>query len=110
MADRSEPLLGGRRRSRARQFLDIAGDVHGLHSHNRRHAVSLAPGQKLPHRLRVSAAGIAIADVGREEFEETKLRALAGGGDEGGGGVDRTEGGELVHAVNALAGSNGTFA
>ena len=40
-----------------------------------------------------------------------KLRALAdAGGDEGREGVNRTERDELVHAVNAFAASNGTFA
>jgi hypothetical protein len=35
MADRGEALLNRRRRSRARQLLDIAGDVHRLHGRER---------------------------------------------------------------------------
>ena len=98
MADRGKPLLGGRRRSRAGQLLDVAGDVHRLHGRDRRHAVILAPGQKFAHRLRVGAAGVAVANVGGEEFDEALLRALAGGDDEGRGGVGRAEGDELSYS------------
>jgi len=36
---------------------------------------SLAPGQELASRLRVRAAGVAVADVGGEEFDEALVRA-----------------------------------
>src|ERR1700678_3582627 len=87
MTDRGKALLGGRRRSRACQLLDVAGDVHWPHVRDRGHTVMLAPPQKLAHRLRVGAAGVAIADVGGEEFDEALLRARAGGCDERGGAV-----------------------
>jgi hypothetical protein len=41
-------------------------------SHLTIRAVILAPGQKLRHSLRVGAAGVAVADVGREEFDEAR--------------------------------------
>jgi hypothetical protein len=83
MTDRGEPLLGSRCRSLPRELLDVAGNVHGLHGRDRRHAVRLAPGQKLPHRLRIGATGVAVADVGGEELKKAQLRAIAGGDDEG---------------------------
>jgi len=70
--------------------------VHRLHGRDRPHTVILAPGQELAHRLRVGAAGVAIANVGGEEFDEALLRALAGGCDESGGAVSGY-GDELVH-------------
>jgi len=42
----------------------------------------LAPGQELVHYLRVGPASVAVADVGREEFDKPFLRALSGRGDE----------------------------
>jgi hypothetical protein len=42
----------------------------------------LAPGQELVHCLRVGPASVAVADVGREEFDKPFLRALSGRGDE----------------------------
>jgi len=44
--------------------------VYGLHGRDRAHAVILAPGQELAHRLRIGAAGVAVADVGGEKFQE----------------------------------------
>jgi len=83
---------GCRRRSRAGELLDVAGDVHRLHGRDRGHTVSLAPGQELDNRLRIGAPGVAVADVGAEEFEKAQLRALASGGDEGRGGVGGSKG------------------
>jgi hypothetical protein len=74
----------------------ISDDVHRLHRRDRRQAPFLAPGKELAHRLRVGAAGIAVANVGREEFKKAQLGALAGGGDKGRGGVSG-EGDKLVH-------------
>ena len=62
--------------------LDVASDVHWLHGRDRRHAMMLAPGQELVHCLRVGPAGVAVADVGREEFDKPFLRAISGRGDE----------------------------
>jgi hypothetical protein len=45
----------------------------------------LAPGQELGNRLRVGAAGVAVADVGGEEFDEADTGLVAGGDDEGQG-------------------------
>jgi hypothetical protein len=42
-----------------------------------------APSQELVHRLRVCAAGVAVADIGPEEFDEALLCTVAGGGDQG---------------------------
>src|ERR1019366_1614091 len=70
MADRSKPLLGGRRRSLAGELLDVAGDVHGLYGRDRGHAGALAPRQKLAHCLRVRC--ISSADCCSIVFTGTK--------------------------------------
>src|SRR5271170_5046295 len=57
----------------------------------------LAPGQELANRLRVCAAGVAVADIGREEFDEALLRTVAGGGDQGRRRPDGAIGNELLH-------------
>jgi hypothetical protein len=52
-----------------------------------RHEYVFQKTEHLSNQLRIvhiSAAGIAVADVGGEEFDEAKLRAIAGGGDEAG--------------------------
>jgi hypothetical protein len=53
-------------------------------------------------------AGVAVTDVGREEFGEAILRALAGRGDEG-RGFATGEGDELVHVHTRFA-SKSNFA
>ncbi len=50
-----------------------------------------------------------VADSGGEEFEEAIGGFLPAGRDDGRNATG-DEGRELVHAVSALAGSNGTFA
>jgi hypothetical protein len=59
----------------------------------------LAPGQELAHRLRVGAAGVAVADIGREEFDEALLRTVAGGDDQGRRRPDGAIGNELDHQL-----------
>jgi hypothetical protein len=56
MADRGQPLLGGRRRSRASQLLDVAGDVHRLHRRDGGHGVIVTPGQAREGRGSVGGA------------------------------------------------------
>ena len=58
-------------------LLDVPGDVHQLHGRDRGHAMILAPGQEFTHRLRVGAAGVAVADVGGEKLQKTNPRASA---------------------------------
>src|SRR5580704_8380532 len=58
-----------------------------------------APGQELAHCLRVGAAGVAVADIGREEFDEAHLCTVAGGGDQGRRRPDGAIGNELVHEL-----------
>jgi hypothetical protein len=70
--------------------------VHRLYRRDRRHAAILAPGQEFAHGLRVGAAGVAVANVGGEEFQKAQLCILASGGDERRGGVS-SDGNELVH-------------
>ena len=86
MPDRGEALLDGRRGSLAAKLLDIGRDMQRLHVGDRRDAGALAPGQKLPRRLRVGAARVLVADVGGEEFEEADFGARAGGVDQTGHG------------------------
>ena len=71
MADRGEALFDRRRRSRAAELLDIGGDMQRLHVGDRRDAGRLAPGQEFPRGDRVGAPGVPVADLGREEFQES---------------------------------------
>ena len=67
----------------------------------RRHSGVGTPIEKLGHGAAVGSAGVRVADVGGEEFQEANAGMLAGGGDQ-----DRNEGatgwrrqwGELIHA------------
>lgn len=56
------------------------------------------PGAELPHRLDVGAAGVGVADLCREEFQEAVSGAVARRCHEGRGGV-AAEGDELVHPL-----------
>jgi hypothetical protein len=58
--------------------------VQRLHIAERGYPVFLAPGQEESDGMAVGYPGIAIADVGGEELQETPRRLLAAGGDEGG--------------------------
>ena len=96
--DRGKALLDGRRGPLAAQLLDIGGDMQRLHVGDRRDAGAFAPGQKFPHRLRIGAARVPIADIGREEFPETRLGVVAGGRNDRGGLSSRGgAGSEMVH-------------
>jgi len=53
------------------------------------------PVEELDGGARIGAAGVRIADIGGEEFKEAIGRALADGGDKGGGAVGG-DGCELV--------------
>ena len=57
--------------------------MHRLHSADRTHAGGGAPGQKFVRGAGIGAAGVRIADIGSEEFEEARSGVLAGGRDEG---------------------------
>jgi hypothetical protein len=71
-----EPLLGGRRRELvARQCLDSGGDMQRLHRGDRLHTDALAPRDEVGSGAAVSASGVRVADVGREEFEKAELGA-----------------------------------
>ena len=82
MAQRRQAQLGGRGRMLARLLLDPGRDVKRLHGGDRWHPLLVAPGQKLRHGAAVGPARVRVADVGREEFQEAKRGALAGGGDQ----------------------------
>ena len=45
----------------------------------------LAPGEEFRNRAAIGEARVRVADVGDEEFPKAGLRAVAGGGGEGGG-------------------------
>jgi hypothetical protein len=68
--------------------------------------MTLAPGQELADRLRIGAAGVAVADVGGEKLDEALLRARAG--DEG-GRRRRTGGGRADSSVSASAHKRAQF-
>jgi ATP-dependent Zn protease len=51
----------------------------------------------LNRRAAVGAARVRVADVGGEEFEETRDRVIAGGGDQGGGVIGDDN--DFVHAA-----------
>ena len=70
--------------------------MHTLDRREPRDAARLNPIEKLRRRARIGAAGVRVANVGGEEFKEAIGRALADGGDEGGGAVG-DYGNELVH-------------
>jgi hypothetical protein len=52
-----------------------------LYGGDRRDTPAVAPGEKIRDRAVVGAAYVLVADVIDEEFEETRLRPRAGGGD-----------------------------
>ena len=57
------------------ELLDVARDVQRAHVDNRGDADALAPGQEFPRRLGVGAARVLVADVGGEEFAESRICA-----------------------------------
>jgi hypothetical protein len=92
--------LTPRRGQLARTGLDPGRDVHRLHGRDRRHADIGAPGQKFLRRSIVRPACVRVADVGREEFEESHRRTLAGGGDKR-RQCGRVGQNELVHVLSS---------
>ena len=83
--------------------------MHALDRRELRDALRLKPIEEFRRRARIGAARVRVPDLRGEEFEEAIGGARAGGGDQG-RSAKGNDGSKLVHAVNALAGSNGTFA
>ena len=75
--------LGGRRGSRLAQLLDVGGNMLALDRRELRDAFRLKPVEEFRRGARIGAAGVRVADVGGEEFEEAIRRARTGGGDQG---------------------------
>jgi hypothetical protein len=80
-ADRGEVLLDGRLGRRGLQRLDIGGDVQRLDIGKIADVVPVEPGEERPNRPIIGQAGVAVVDLGGEEFEETARDIVAGGGD-----------------------------
>jgi len=70
VTQRREPPLD-RWRQFAHRGLDPGRGMDMLDGRNRRHACVRAPGQEFIRRTVIGAPGVRVADVGREEFEET---------------------------------------
>lgn len=60
------------------EILDIGSDVDRTHRINRGHAAGLQPSAERADRPHVGAAGVRVADLGGEEFEEAVGRAITG--------------------------------
>ena len=71
--------------------------MHALDRRDVRDAARLQPIEEFDGGARIGAARVRIADIGGEEFKEAIGRALADGGDEGGGAVGEWD--ELVHRL-----------
>ena len=82
-ADRSRP-----------QLLDIGRDVQRLSSATARRLRSRT-NRRIPRGARIGAARVRVADLGGEEFEETKGGSRAGGGDYR-QGREKSDGRELI--------------
>ena len=63
-------LLNGGRFACRLQLLDIARHMHGPHVLDAHEAPGLAPAQEGGGRLPVGRAGVLVADIDREEFNE----------------------------------------
>ena len=70
--------------------------MHALDGGDVRDAARLQPIEEFHGRARIGAARVRIADIGGEEFKKTIGRALASGGDEGGGAIGEDD--ELGHS------------
>jgi hypothetical protein len=77
-------LLHGRRRANRAKFLDLGGYMHRLHVLDARDAFIRAPAQQGASGLGVSRAGVFVADIDREEFEEAPSGLFPGTGNEHG--------------------------
>jgi hypothetical protein len=75
MAQRGQALLDGRGRMFLLLHLDPGGDMQRLHRGDRLHTDALAPRDEVGSGAAVSASGVRVADVGREEFEKAELGA-----------------------------------
>jgi hypothetical protein len=65
----------------AAELLDVGGDDDGLQL-LQGDAAGVAPGEKPPHGVAVGAAGVGVADLGREVLDEAAGGPLAGPGDD----------------------------
>ncbi len=79
MAHRGQPRFDGQRCVFLLLRLDPGGYVKRLHGRNGRHALIVAPSQEVRHGAAVGPPREQVADVGREEFEETERGMLPGG-------------------------------
>ena len=69
-ADTGQMLLNGGRFAGGLQLLDIACHMHRPHVLDAHDAPALAPAQERAGRLPVGRAGVLVADIDREEFNE----------------------------------------
>jgi hypothetical protein len=69
-ADTGQMLLNGGRFACRQHLLDIARHMHGPHVFDAHDAPALAPAQEGDGRLAVGRAGVLVADIDGEEFEE----------------------------------------
>ncbi len=79
-ADGGQPLLDGRRRKPASEALDPGGDVHGLDVEQTK-AGLVAPVEEFAGGAVIGFAGVRVADVGGEEFDEAAAGVRAARGD-----------------------------
>ena len=66
------------RRRRSRMVLYVSSDEHGIELRQVADVALIAPRKKLPNGVRIRSAGVFVADVGREEFQEAPRRVFAG--------------------------------
>jgi hypothetical protein len=88
MPQRRQAQFRGRRGARLLQLLDIGGDMHALDGGDVRNAARLQPIEEFHSGAGIGAPRVRIADIGGEEFKKAIGRALADGGDEGGGAIN----------------------
>ena len=104
MADGGESELGGRRLVGLGLLLDPGGDVQRPHLAEGAYVGLLAPVEKVLDGRKIGAPGMAVADVGGEEFEEALTGIAVGGGDDGRqcarGGSERDQ---IRHALPSVS-------
>ena len=83
MADGGEPELGSGRLMRLALLLDPGGDMERPHLAEGADAGRFAPVEEVLHRGEVGAPGMAVADIGGEEFKEALAGVVVGGHDDG---------------------------
>src|SRR5215204_532391 len=76
--------------------LNVGGNVDRAYSGYRGDAVGLQPSAERADGPHIGPAGVGVADLGGEEFEEAVGGAVPSGGDEG-WGLRGGKGSELVH-------------